>query len=542
MPILEIEGRRVEVGDEFLKLSPEQQAVEVDDIARQIGITPAAPQAEAPPAVAPEPAQPQGADMAADVLRSAATGIRSGVEGLAGLPGDARELGGHLVDYVMGKMGADEGTRATARKIAENFTPFVNNAPTSQDVHKMTTAVVGESYEPQTTPGEYAKAIGEFAPAAVAGPGSVARKAAMAVVPAVASETAGQVTEGTSAEPYARLAAALIGGAGVAGSGRDAVSKLLKEAPTQQIVKQETNALYGQLRAAGVTYDPQAYGIFTNGLAKLMHRKGFRARVTPKAAGIVDELADNIGKAVDFDELESLRRVASELTTSIEASERKAAGLIVKAIDSFVERSPISSASGMTPGDLSKMQKAARETASRNIKARIIDEMIEKAASYQSGLESGLRNQFSNLLRSRKIKSFSDEERRAIQEVAKGGPVNNFLGTFGRAGLDLSNLGNRAALLPGAIAGSAYAGGEPITGAIAVAAATAAKYAARKGTERAAENARRTVLSGRAKQREIEQARRLERLKSNVRRIIGVVPAARGAFPQTPERAGQPDS
>lgn len=40
MPTLTIEGRKVTVGDEFLKLSPEQQADEVEDIAGQLGIKP----------------------------------------------------------------------------------------------------------------------------------------------------------------------------------------------------------------------------------------------------------------------------------------------------------------------------------------------------------------------------------------------------------------------------------------------------------------------------------------------------------------------
>lgn len=38
MPTLDIQGRKVSVGDEFLKLSPEQQASEVEDIASQLGI------------------------------------------------------------------------------------------------------------------------------------------------------------------------------------------------------------------------------------------------------------------------------------------------------------------------------------------------------------------------------------------------------------------------------------------------------------------------------------------------------------------------
>jgi len=65
-------------------------------------------------------------------------------------------------------------------------------------------------YEPQGKPGEYGKTIGEFLGGALAIPiGGPLRSAASSVLPAVASETAGQMTEGTEYEGIARLAAAL---------------------------------------------------------------------------------------------------------------------------------------------------------------------------------------------------------------------------------------------------------------------------------------------------------------------------------------------
>lgn len=65
-------------------------------------------------------------------------------------------------------------------------------------------------YEPQTTAGEYAKTTGEFVGGALAMPYGGPLKAATSVVlPALASETAGQMTEGTEMEGPARLAAAL---------------------------------------------------------------------------------------------------------------------------------------------------------------------------------------------------------------------------------------------------------------------------------------------------------------------------------------------
>ena len=65
MPVLTIGDKSVTVGDEFLKLSPDQQNATVDEIAASIGAKPAA--APAAPAAAPVSVN--------DVARSAATGV-----------------------------------------------------------------------------------------------------------------------------------------------------------------------------------------------------------------------------------------------------------------------------------------------------------------------------------------------------------------------------------------------------------------------------------------------------------------------------------
>jgi hypothetical protein len=49
MPILDIEGRRVEVDDSFLSMTPDQQNATVDEIARSIGAAPATQPTQAKP-------------------------------------------------------------------------------------------------------------------------------------------------------------------------------------------------------------------------------------------------------------------------------------------------------------------------------------------------------------------------------------------------------------------------------------------------------------------------------------------------------------
>jgi hypothetical protein len=152
--------------------------------------------------------KPDMAATAKDVAKSGGIGVVKGIIGLAGAPGDLAELGAR---------GIDRATRLVGKTLGIDV-PVREDRPAtygSADIQKAVEGQTGEFYKPQTTPGEYAQTIGEFAPAAVAGPGGMARKLTMqAVLPGVASEAAGQYTKGTAAEPYARAGAAIATGLG----------------------------------------------------------------------------------------------------------------------------------------------------------------------------------------------------------------------------------------------------------------------------------------------------------------------------------------
>lgn len=71
-------------------------------------------------------------------------------------------------------------------------------------------SVTGPFYQPKTSAGEYARTIGEYAPAALApGGGFLSSLLRFAVLPGLASETAGQLTKGSAAEPWIRALAGL---------------------------------------------------------------------------------------------------------------------------------------------------------------------------------------------------------------------------------------------------------------------------------------------------------------------------------------------
>jgi hypothetical protein len=139
----------------------------------------------------------------ADVAKSSGIGAAKGTIGLAGLPGD-------LVDLV--NSGLNAGNRYLVGKgLAQpRGESGPNPLPTAASIQKGVEGYTGEFYKPKTKAGQYAQTVGEFAPAALAGPGGIARRVAFqAVAPGLASEAAGQATQGTASEPWARLAAAV---------------------------------------------------------------------------------------------------------------------------------------------------------------------------------------------------------------------------------------------------------------------------------------------------------------------------------------------
>jgi len=149
---------------------------------------------------------PTGADTLTDVAMGGAVGAAKGTLGLAGMIPDVAGL-----------------ARVGANKLFDQFMPArPANAPKPPDLgeylgsaglQKGVEKLTGKFYEPKTTAGQYAKTIGEFLPGAAIMPGSIPANLAMAATSGVGAETAGQLTKGTGAEPYARLAGALVGGA-----------------------------------------------------------------------------------------------------------------------------------------------------------------------------------------------------------------------------------------------------------------------------------------------------------------------------------------
>lgn len=193
-------------------------------------------QSEGPGRFAPKPtpglALPE-VDPVADTVKSAGAGLARGAIGMAGLPGTVEQLGRMGINYGAKQFGAQGDVVAPETAL-----------PTGADLQKKAEGYTGKFYEPKTAVGRYAGAIGEFAPG-LAFPGGVAQRVLGNVVgPAIASETAGELTKGSSWEPWARVGGALAGG-GLP----NLVSRGMTPAPSNAVRQQAVQTL----RREGVT-------------------------------------------------------------------------------------------------------------------------------------------------------------------------------------------------------------------------------------------------------------------------------------------------
>lgn len=178
----------------------------------------------------------------ADVAKSGGVGLAKGAIGLAGSVGDLSDLGAkgleHASNYISDKLGIERYKRPDAPSV-------LNNIPTSASLTKNIEDAAGSKlYSPKTTAGGYAETAGEFVPAVLGGgEGLLSKLATRVAAPAIASETAGQISKGSEAEPYARFAGALMSPAMLA-IGRRAVTPLPASA--------ERTNLANTLRGEGV--------------------------------------------------------------------------------------------------------------------------------------------------------------------------------------------------------------------------------------------------------------------------------------------------
>jgi len=164
---------------------------------------------------AQQPQRREPVSTAEDVARSFVSAVPRGAAALLALPRTVDEFSANWArdNRVFGDSALGRGAREVLfGSPYDDDAPGTIRFPSMDEIEESAlTPAIGAPYEPQTTAGEYARTVGEFT-AGGALPWAQGARLLRTLVPAVASETGGQLTEGTPAEPWARLGGGVFGG------------------------------------------------------------------------------------------------------------------------------------------------------------------------------------------------------------------------------------------------------------------------------------------------------------------------------------------
>jgi hypothetical protein len=377
-----------------------------------------------------------------DVAKSAGIGPVKGAIGLAGTMGDIRHLamipGQKLANY----LGVDPEQTAKMQQLGESVMSKIGplSGPTSAQVRQTIEGLTGPLYEPQTSPGKFAQSVGEFVPAALAGPeGLAGRLVKQAVVPGLASEAAGQATEGTAAQPYARIAAAVAGGsaAGLVGGAKAAGN-------TIQEVKQAAAAGYKNPALDAVEFKPQIIDTLSNTITKSLDRSKLNDRIAGDARAVVEDLKNPInGTTHTLEDLRTTKSLlgdmAGELNNGKPTQNARAAAQAKSLIEKYIEAAPQAHVSkGDFPAASNILKTADADYAAGMTAERVSDKLrnadLRAASTYSGGnLNNATRQNLRTLLTSKKQgRGLTPDELQSIEDTVRGSTTGNVLRAAGK--------------------------------------------------------------------------------------------------------------
>lgn len=417
-----------------------------------------------------------GSSMGEDIAKSVGSGLANATIGTLGMGGDMREIASKGLDMAGQKLGFDPSMIKTGLSAASNVIPglgLLANAPTSADVKStVSNPVVSPDYQPQTALGGVLKTGAEFLPAMadpeLAGPGALRAAgklfATRVAAPALADEAAGALTKGTTAEPFARVAGALVGGAGAAKAlnAFEKASALKAATPALADVKSEATNAYDALTSRNVA-TPLAQSTLdslANDITKTLNNKGIRPSTAQQIHNAVDEIrSPATAGAPDVADLVAARQNVKSLLGSPDANKAGAFVALGK-IEKEIE--------AQSPGTMSKIREADKNYAAARANEALDKKLARadlRAAGEHSGMNVGnkIRQQVTNYLLSNDAKYLSAETKADLEKIVRGTAsqnlvrhVANLLGGGGGLGmLAGGTAGYEAGGWPGALAGAA---------------------------------------------------------------------------------------
>ena len=261
---------------------------------------------------------------------------------------------------------------------------------------------------------------------------------------------------------------AALGTAGAALAGRNARAAV----PAVEDLAAAKTAAYAAADNAGVVFTPAAADRLNQRVARAMTDIGFDPALQPGATVALRRIQDSAGKNLTLSEVDTLRKVAGNGFVPGNKSNNLAVSKIIEAIDDVVANPRTADILTGNATDAARALKEARGLAAREAKSSKLADALY-AAEVRTGatgsggnVDNASRQRVASLLLDKKrSRGFSTDERKALETVVKGTPVQNIARLIGKVaptgnGLNLllqggAAYGSGGATIPFAIAGSA---------------------------------------------------------------------------------------
>ena len=353
-----------------------------------------------------------------DIAGAGLAGMARGVKGLAETP----EMLGRAVIR-----GGQELAQLAGAEI-ENEMPVLNTA-TGRGIEAALSTFGGDkamAYRGESTPAQFAGTIGEFVgPGGILGGGKKLMQASVAA--GAGSEAAGQATEGTDLEPYARIAGALISPY-AANKTLSAFQKKNVTSPTLPTLKAEKNSAYDLLKSEGTGLTGTQTAYLVQDMRSVLNMDDIILSAKPsveKALALVDEVEKS--GAMNLSKFNELQKALGKIyKTAPDAPEVLS---MLKKMDDVL-------ADGSRDAALMQAAKAAN---SKYAKARMLDKYFAQATqnakkgnlipktgeAFQAAATKILNND-------RAAAFWSPDELDALKKVADGTIGSKVLATIGK--------------------------------------------------------------------------------------------------------------
>jgi hypothetical protein len=442
---------------------------DAEEIFRQAGLRAAAAGDEEPGVIG----------TAVDMARSVPGAVAKTAAGIGGMVGD-------ILDINRTRPTDPEPANWVERMLQYTNPSNVLPIPRSSQIAGALSYPTGGFYEPKTMAGRATETAVDFAPAAVA-PGRALVKAGRVLLPAAASEIAGELTRGTPAEPYARVAGGVAGG-GLMGGAEGLAAERAASRAVPTTLQLKNSAGYSAFASNPVTLTPEAINALSDRFGQTAIRVALNEAKINREPHLVTE----------FQNLLNTNPASRPATLTTEAADK-----IRQAFDDLAEKGNPNQARGwqQRSDDLENViQQTPQINDARNVwaryrKSQIIDKAID-AARNVSGTPGGLgdqaealRREFLKIARSRTFNTFSPSDQQAIKAVANGTLTANTLQQLGKLSPVRNGISRWGELM-------GVASGEWLQSLGIAAAGEAARQGSNLASRRAARIASETVRSG----------------------------------------------